>query len=70
MDCYRTGSDELARTEMASNKVVNDHFNNCISTLIKDNLMDRLHLIFNIIEKELSVDHKGRTISKSIDGNK
>jgi hypothetical protein len=43
---------------MASESVVSDYFNNLECALEKHNIADKQHLIFNVDDKGLSVDHK------------
>ena len=49
---------EHVRAKMASESVVNGYFQNLKHTLETHELIDKPHLIFNVDEKGLSVDHK------------
>ncbi|XP_053388230.1 uncharacterized protein LOC128551405 [Mercenaria mercenaria] len=49
---------EFSRAKMASKEVVFNYFSNLKSTLEKHNLANKPHLIFNVDEKGISVEHK------------
>ena len=49
---------EDLRTKTASKEIVAEYFINLKDTLIKHDLLYKPHLIYNVDEKEISVDHK------------
>lgn len=49
---------EHVRAKMASEATVNEYFENLEKTLVKYDLTDKPHLIFNVDEKGISMDHK------------
>ena len=58
---------EIQRAKSTSNEVVESHFAELEKILIKYNLKDKPHLIFNVDEKGITQDHKPPSIFAGTD---
>ena len=60
-------SSELVRAKMTKESVVMEYFGNMESCLIKHNLIDKPHLVFNVDEKGITYEHKPPCIISGAD---
>lgn len=59
---------EHVRAKMTSEVIVNSYFQNLEKAMLKQNVLDKPHRIFNVDEKGISLDHKPPHIVSCSDG--